>query len=141
MGKRTNGSGKTPAGQTSRGYPAAERGNPKNGQAQRPDVIGRVPGDGGAALQSTGKHSRANTFQGVQAGNTFDKGGDRTEPNPATVNRGYTEVTPGNVPSISRNTSSNRQRFGIDPGDVAQPNGDTTDVPGRPRYGVGTTGE
>ena len=57
------------------------------------------------------------------------------------MNRGYTEVTGGNVPSVSRNTSGNRQRFGVDPGEVTQPDGDSTDSPTRPHYGVGTNGE
>lgn len=130
-----------PTGQTSRGYPANTSRNPKNNSSRRPDVSGQVPDAGGAVNQQTTRIQSPSGYPSSTMGNRFGKGDGSTEPNPATVNRGYTEVTSSNVPRISKVTSANRQNFGIDPGTPPQPQGDTTDGPERPHFGVGTTGE
>ena len=130
-----------PQGQTSRGYPASTSRNPKNNSQRRPDVTGST----GPGLVSPNGQTEDDDFTsgypGGSSANRFSKGSGSTEPSPANINRGYSEVTPGNVPRISKVTSANRQNFGIDPGTPPQPDGDSTDGPQRPHFGVGTTGE
>lgn len=133
--------GSLPTGQTSRGFPASESRNPKNNSSRRPDVVGKVPGEGGAVDQQTTRMVSPQGFPGSTVPSKFSAGSGSTEPSPDSVNRGYTEVTGSNVPTVRTVTSANRQNFGIDPGTPPQPSGDTTDDPIRPRYGVGTTGE
>ena len=130
-----------PTGQTSRGYPAQTSRNPKNNSSRRPDMNGTVPGDGGAANQQTTRVQSPAGYPGGDNPNRFGRGNGSTEPDPATVNRGYSEVTGSNVPRISKVTSANRQNFSIDPGTPPQPQGDDTSAPVRPHYGVGTNGE
>lgn len=131
-----------PTGQTSRGYAKETSRNPKSNSSRRPDVTRSSGPDAGADvnLQTTRIQTPAG-YPSANDPNRFGKGSGSTEPDPGNINRGYTQVTPGNVPAVRRVTSANRQNFGIDPGTPPQPQGDDTSNPTRPHYGVGTTGE
>lgn len=140
MGKRTNGGrGKVPEGQNSRGFPAVAGPNPKNHATRRPDHVGNVPGEGGAANMGTTRVQTSDAFPSATVPNRFGKGSSASLPNPDSINRGYTEVG-GDTPNPVT-VSANRQRYGIDPGDVKQPSTDSTPGPKIPKFGVGTTGD
>lgn len=131
-----------PNGQLSRGTPVEQSRNPKSNQSRRPDVVGRVPGEGGEALRSSGYAVTSDNYPDTLNGNNSigKRGNPGSVPDGRKINTTYEAVTGVDVPSTTV-TSSNRQRFSIDPGDVPQPNGDTTEGPKRPSFGVGTTGE
>ena len=134
--------GRQPTGQTSRGFPAQNSTNPKNNSTRRPERIGSVPGEGGAALLNDADNDGfSDGFPSTQSQNMFGRGNPSAIPSDATVNRGYSEVTGANVPQVTSVSSANRSLRGIDPGTPPQPDGDTTKGPNLPRYGVGTNGE
>lgn len=143
MNKRGNGTGRVPQGQTSRGWPGAPSRNPKNNSSRRPEQQGTVPGDGGAALLNDQDSDLASDgFPASDSRNRFGRGTSASIPDPATINRGYSEVTGANVPNVSSTTSANRSLRGIDPATAPSPGStDTSSEPVKPTFGVGTNGE
>lgn len=139
----TRSSGRTPDGQTSRGNPSQTSVNPKNNSTRRPDVIGKVPGEGGSVLLPDNDYDRlSDEYPSTISGNSkANRGNPSSEPTPAVINRGYTQANTGNTPAVRVNTGSNRQRFGIATPDVPEPDGDTRDTPTVPKHGTGGIGD
>lgn len=130
-----------PNGQTVRGTGAANLPNPKNSQARRPEVRAVTP-NADDLLTQTSKVGTTTNFPGSSDPSMARPGTNSTVPDPAILNRGYTEIE--NVgPSSLTNVSANRQKFGIDPGaDSLDPQGVSVDKgPNVPKFGVGTVGE
>lgn len=77
----------------------------------------------------------------VAGPNSENKGSGATEPDPATINRGYTAVTDANIPGVSQVVSGERL-FGIDPGDVSLESPRARDDAMRSQQtGTGSTGD
>jgi hypothetical protein len=125
--------GKVPDGQTSRGWPTQTAPNPKNNSERRPDVIGKVPNEGGGTNMGTTRIQTSDAFPSTTVPNRFPRGG--SEPD-VTRNRGYNEIENNGVPTPT-DTGANRQTFGIDPADAPQPDGDTRQGPSVPKFGTG----
>jgi hypothetical protein len=126
-----------PTGQTASGPGNASLPNPKD------RVVGYtttyVTPDGDNGLAQDGKFGTSTYFPSEVSLNTAAKGGPGDEPDPATINRGYSQVTTDNVPAVSKVVSANRLRA-ISPGDQQLGgNGPSADpVPGKyPTFGGG----
>lgn len=139
---KNNSAGHIPDGQNASGTGQAVARNPKNDQSRRPDITSVTP-DGDMGMAQSGKFGTSDTFPGRNAPNQAQKGTAATEPDPATINRGYSQITPENVPTIRTNTSANRDNFGFDPGPLTLDSNGTPNVdrPVLPNYGTGSTGD
>lgn len=131
-----------PLGQTASGPSRAPLGNPKtsdgDGATRFPDHLGQMPGGPDILVQGS-NYGTSSYFEGGDAPNNANKGTDASEPDPAKVNRGYSQVVPSDLPATTL-TSANRQRYNIDPGAQVLDGNGTPNVDSPGQYFHGATG-